>query len=176
MTGFYAIVMYEITKTGYHKFYYNGYQHFHWCLHGDTLITMSDYSKKQIKYIKPGEQVIAIDQLTGQFITDTVLFNSKSDNVFFDKYDIWTFENNIQVKTLNRHRFYNVDRKAFIYMDEWNIGEKVRTADGKELKLINHEVVNERTQAYTIVLKNETYITNDLLTGTRRAKPITPYD
>lgn len=61
-------------------------------------------------------------------------------------------------------------------MDEWSIGEKVRTVNGKELKLISHEVINERTQAYTIVLKNETYIANDLLTGTRRAKPITPYD
>ena len=33
-----------------------------------------------------------------------------------------------------------------------------------------------KTQVYTLILNNETYIANNLLTKTRHAKPITPYD
>lgn len=61
-------------------------------------------------------------------------------------------------------------------MDEWNIGQKIRTIDGQKLKLIKHESIKQRKQAYTIKTKNETYIANNLFTGTRYAKPITPFD
>lgn len=44
------------------------------------------------------------------------------------------------------------------------------------MKLIKHQLIKERKQAYTIKVKNQTYIANGMFTGTRYAKPITPFD
>lgn len=82
-----------------------------YCLTQNTLITMADYSQKQIKNIQIGQKVLTINQITGQLEQNTVLYNSKVQNTFFDSYDIYYFENNYKVQTLNRYRFYNVDKK-----------------------------------------------------------------
>ena len=58
----------------------------------------------------------------------TFLPNFSDLSTFFDnyasvltEYDIWTFADGTIVKTVHRHRLYNIDRQAMVNMDEWKI-------------------------------------------------------
>ena len=45
-----------------------------------------------------------------------------------------------------------------------------------EMNMVDPVDTNIKTQAYTLILNNETFFTNNLLTGTRHTEPITSYD
>lgn len=138
------------------------------CLTGDTLVTMYDGSQKRIDEVEFGDIVLSVDPKTNNLVLDTVIYTDKDEVKTDDHYDKWTFSDGFEVKTVKRHRFYNVERQAFVYMDEWNIGEHTYTIDGKCVELLNHEVVNEEVRHYKItILKNHNYFANGMLTGSR---------
>ena len=138
------------------------------CLTGDTLVTMYDGSQKRIDEVEFGDIVLSVDPKTNKLVLDTVIYTDKDEVKTDDHYDKWTFSDGYEVKTVKRHRFYNVERQAFVYMDEWNIGEHTYTIDGKCVELLKHEVVNEEVRHYKItILKNHNYFANGMLTGSR---------
>lgn len=146
------------------------------CVHPDSLILMTDGTEKAIKDIAVGESVMSINQETGAFEPDIVLKNEYTEQCIYPVQDKWTFSDGTELITLARHRIFNVERKAFVYMDEWTIGEHARKADGSMVELVSHEVINEPEIMCTIRLKNNTYVVNGLLTGTRNAKALTPFE
>ena len=145
------------------------------CLTEDTLITMLDGTQKQIKDVKIGETVKSINQTTGEYEMGIVRYNRGLSNRTYDNYDLWTFENGTTIKTMTGHRLYNVEKKAYVYLNEWNIGDSVLFADGTTSKLVSHENIKQETTIYSLIIDQQTYIVNGMLTGTRRAKPITPF-
>ena len=44
------------------------------------------------------------------------------------------------------------------------------------MNMVDPVDTNIKTQAYTLILNNETFFTNNLLTGTGHTEPITSYD
>ena len=138
------------------------------CLTGDTLITMADGSEKRIDEIELGDEVLSYDWSTMNLVPNKVIYTDKDEGKTHTEYDVWYFSDGTVVKTVHRHRFYNVERRAFVYMDEWKIGEHTVRLDGKKVALVNRERVVKPVQHYKITGELGTnYFANGLLTGDR---------
>lgn len=137
------------------------------CLTGDTLITLADGSKKRIDEITCKDRVLSYNPQTLKLESDTITYSDSNKIKIDNKYDIWIFSDNMIIKTVHRHRFYNVDRQAMIYMDEWEIGDHALTVDNKQVKLLSHEVIEEQIRHFTIFTKNQNYFAGGLLSGNR---------
>ena len=138
------------------------------CLTGDTLVTLSDRSTKRLDEIEVGDKVLSINPETGEYVEDEVIFTDKDQVKTHTCYDLWTFSDGYSVKTVHRHRFYNVEDNSFTYMDRWNIGDHTISQDGKLLELLSHETIEEEVRHYKITTKNyHNYFANGMLTGSR---------
>lgn len=142
------------------------------CLTGDTLITMSDGTARRIDTIKVGDKILSYNPETGELEGDEVTYSDSTENKQHDNFDVWTFADGTIIKTVHRHRFYNVERNGMIYMDEWKIGEHARRKDGVIVTLVSHQNVKETVKHYTIFTKNQNYFANGLLSGNRYTKQI----
>lgn len=137
------------------------------CLTGDTLITLADGTKKRIDELTLQDKVLAIDPETGEFVVDEITYTDSTEHKTFSEYDKWTFSDGTIVKTVHRHRFYNVEKQAMVYMDKWNIGEHAVNQNGEHIALVSHENVKEEVRHYTIFTKHQNYFANGLLSGNR---------
>ena len=137
------------------------------CLTGDTLITIADGTKKRIDELTLQDKVFAIDPETGKFVADEITYTDSTEYKTYTEYDKWTFSDGTIVKTVHRHRFYNVEKQAMVYMDEWNIGEHAVNQNGEYIALVSHENVKEEVKHYTLFTKHQNYFANGLLSGNR---------
>lgn len=147
------------------------------CLSGDTCITVYDEEekkkkKKKLKDIKVGDKVISFNPETKKWEIDEVVECDTDEVKMKLEYDIWTFSDDTEITTINRHRFYNVEHEKMMYMEEWNIGDRIYKADGTMPKLVKHEHIIEPMRHYTLMTKNQNYIANDCLSGNRETKQI----
>lgn len=143
-----------------------------WCLTGDTLITLADGTTKRIDAITLADKVLAYNPETMVLEADEIIRCDSDKIKTHSEYDVWTFDDDSVVKTVHRHRFYNVEHNAMVYMDEWKIGEHAIKMDGTKVALVNHVNVKEEVRHYTIFTKNQNYFANGLLSGNRHTKPI----
>ena len=142
------------------------------CLTGDMLITLADGTTKRIDAITLADKVLAYNPETMTLEADEIIRCDSDKIKTHSEYDVWTFSDGTIIKTVHRHRFYNVDRNAMVYMDEWKIGEHAIKIDGTKVALVNHVNVQKEVRHYTIFTKNQNYFTNGLLSGNRHTKPI----
>lgn len=142
------------------------------CLTGDTLISLADGSQKRIDEIQLTDKVLAYNPKTLTLESDEIIECDSNECKWHTEYDIWTFSDGTEVKTVHRHRFYNVERQAMVYMDEWNIGEHTIRQDGSKTALISHKNIKEKVRHYTIFTKHQNYFANGLLSGNRYTKPM----
>lgn len=142
------------------------------CLTGDMLITLADGTTKRIDTITLDDRVLAYNPETMVLEADEIIYCDSDKIKTHGEYDIWTFSDGTIIKTVHRHRFYNVERGEMVYMDEWKIGEHGRRKDGVLVTLVSHENVKETVNHYTIFTKNQNYFANGLLSGNRYTKPI----
>ena len=144
------------------------------CLTGDTLITLADGSQKRIDEITTADKVLSINPETNELEADEIIYCDSAENKTHTEYDIYTLSDGTEIKTVHRHRFYNMERQAMVYMDEWNIGEHFIKIDGSSPALVSHEKVIETVKHYTIFTKkNQNYFANGALSGNRFTKKIT---
>lgn len=142
------------------------------CLTGDTTVTMANGEYRRIDEVQEGDVVLCINTDTLEFDEDEVVFSDRDQVKEYDNYDLWTFSEGYQVKTVRRHRFYNVEDKCFKYMDEWKIGEHTINQDGEVLELLAHENIQETVRHYKITTKKyHNYFANQMLTGSRLTVP-----
>ena len=144
------------------------------CLTGDTLITLADGSQKRIDEITTADNVLSVNPETNELEADEIIYCDSAENKTHTEYDIYTLSDGTEIKTVHRHRFYNMERQAMVYMDEWNIGEHFIKIDGSSPALVSHEKVIETVKHYTIFTKkNQNYFANGALSGNRFTKKIT---
>ncbi len=141
-----------------------------YCLTGDTLITLADGSSKRIDQLTLADKVLSYNPDTMLLEPDEITYTDSAEHKTHTEYKIYTFEDGTTVKTVHRHRFYNVERQAMVYMDEWKVGEHAITIDGKKIALVGHETIAEEVRHYTIFTKNQNYFANGLLSGNRYTK------
>lgn len=140
------------------------------CLTGDMLITLADGSQKRIDQMTLDDKVLSWNPDVMQLEADEVTYTDSTENNKHTEYDVWTFSDGTIVKTVHRHRLYNVERQAMVYMDEWKIGEHAINIKNEHVELINHENIKEEVQHYTLFTKNQNYFVNGLLSGNRHTK------
>ena len=149
----------------------------YYCLSGETEIDIYDEEKKKrrkkkLKDLKVGDKVISFNTETKKWEIDEVLNDDMHEVKFELSYDIWTFSDGTQITTVKKHEFYNVSQEKLMYIDEWNMGDKIYKEDGTTPSLIKHEQVQEPIRHYTLMTKNHNYIANGCLSGTREMKKI----
>lgn len=162
VTGEYTLIIKSGTESITYSISYGFY-----CLTGDTLITLADGSQKRIDQMTLDDKVLSWNPDTMQLEADEVTYTDGAENKKHTEYDIWTFSDGTLVKTVHRHRLYNVERQAMVYIDEWRIGEHAINIHGEHIELVGHENVKEEVRHYTLFTKNQNYFVNGLLSGNR---------
>lgn len=148
-----------------------------YCLSGETEIDIYDEEKKKrrkkkLKDLKAGDKVISFNTETKKWEIDEVLNDDMHEVKFELSYDIWTFSDGTQITTVKKHEFYNVSQEKLMYIDEWNMGDKIYKEDGTTPSLVKHEQIQEPIRHYTLMTKNHNYIANGCLSGTREMRKI----
>nr|DAG03995.1 MAG TPA: Hint (Hedgehog/Intein) domain N-terminal region [Myoviridae sp. ctbEa13] len=144
-----------------------------YCLTGDTLITLADGSSKRIDQLTLADKVLSYNPETLQLEPDEITYTDSTEHKTHTEYKIYTFADGTTVKTVHRHRFYNVERQAMVYLDEWKLGEHAVNIHGETIALANEITCKTEIQHYTIFTKNQNYFANGLLSGNRYTKPLT---
>lgn len=143
------------------------------CLLKGTLISMADGTLKEISAVKVGDKVLSINPTTGEQEEDEVTYSDGTEKKYNDNYDLWEFSNNYEVRTTHHHRFYNVERQAFVYLDEFNIGEHTIATNGEQVELQKHTNMTKEVHHFTIATKNwNIYFANGMLCGNRLSSEI----
>lgn len=140
------------------------------CLTGDALITLADGTQKRIDELTLSDKVLSYNPSTMQLEADEITYTDSKENKSFTEYTKYIFSDNTEIKTVHRHRFYNMERQAMIHMDEWEIGEHAIKQDGTVVELISSELIKETVKHYTIFTKNQNYFANGLLSGNRHTE------
>lgn len=140
------------------------------CLTGDALITLADGTQKRIDELTLSDKVLSYNPSTMQLEADEITYTDSKEDKSFTEYTKYIFSDNTEIKTVHRHRFYNMERQAMTYMDEWKIGEHAIKQDGTVVELISSELIKETVKHYTIFTKNQNYFANGLLSGNRHTK------
>lgn len=140
------------------------------CLTGDMLITLADGTTKRIDTITLADRVLAYNPETMALEADEIIRCDSDKIKTHSEYDIWTFDDGTVVKTVHRHRLYNAEKQAMVYMDEWNVGDHAVKIDGTKVALVNHVNVQEEVRHYTIFTNHQNYFVNGLLSGNRYTK------
>ena len=129
--------------------------------------------KKKIKDIKVGDKVVSINPITGELEEDIVILADGDENKKYKEYDVWKFEDGTVIETVKRHRFYNIEKQDFKYMDEWDIGDSGYNYNGERIKLVGHEKIEEEIQHCTIFTEKwNNYFANGMLSGNRSSTKI----
>ena len=144
-----------------------------YCLTGDTLITLADGSSKRIDQLTLADKVLSYNPDTMLLEPDEITYTDSTEHKTHTEYKIYTFADGTIVKTVHRHRFYNVERQAMVYMDEWKIGEHAINIHGEIVALANEITCKTEVRHYTIFTKNQNYFANGLLSGNRYTKSLT---
>jgi len=174
-----SAVQFHPDDIGDSKFYSCSYVSL--CLSPETLIDVEEIDekgkkrrrRKKLKDIRIGDKVICINPFTLKLDTDTVVECDGEMNKKHTCYDNWHFSDGTVITTIHRHRFYNVEKKRFMYMEEWFIGEHGLNINNEEIELIKHEHVEEEIKHCTLFTeKYNNYFANGLLAGNRKSKNI----
>ena len=127
------------------------------CLAPDTLITLADGTKKAIKDVRVGDEVLAWNFYTGQYEIVPVSLLQAHDTGMMDVLHLY-FEDGTVLKVLGEHGIYDADLNTFIFIDtsdvESYLGHSFIKQDGdgfSTVKLVDYEVTYEYTTAYTIL-------------------------
>ena len=141
------------------------------CILADSLVLMADGSLKPLGDIKVGEEVLSYDWETGKLIANPVIYASSQDSETdwtTVRYFVRTFDDGTVIKNAFAHRFYNVTKKAFVYLDFWEIGDEILKQDGTTAKLVSVEKIYENCTFGRITGQYGTnYFANGCLTGDR---------
>ena len=144
------------------------------CISADSLVLMANGKYKKLGEIKTGDYVLSYDWETMQLVPNKVIYASSEeenwDSGAWDavRYIKHTFSDGTVIKQAFAHRFYNLEAKAFVYLEHWNVGDHTYDQDGDNPYLVKSEVVYETIRYARITLENGTnYFANGLLTGDR---------
>ena len=130
---------------------------------------MSDGKKKRIRDVKKGDKVLSVDPVTGKLVECEVMESDIKEIKKHTSYERWTLSDGTVIKIVHRHRFYNVEKKAYIYMDEWKIGDHFLKEDGSIVELVEHKKINRTVRHFAITPKLHNYFANGMLNGDRNA-------
>lgn len=137
------------------------------CILGDTLISLPDGSKTEVKNLNVGDSVLTFDHFTGEFVSEEIAYlfkNTVTSNVIK-----LNFSNGTSISILNRHGFYCEEENKYVVIDANNIDEYIGKhfydVENKEfVSLDSYDSYIDTVDAYSIVsAHNINHIANGIL-------------
>ena len=141
------------------------------CLTGDALITLADGTQKRIDQLTFDDKILAVNPETGELVPDIITFLDNDLEKTHYHYHRFVFEDGTEIKTVHRHRFYNIEEQMMSHMDLFFVGDHVYKVDGTTTRIISGEEVVEDVRHYTLFSRYQNYFVNGILSGNR----FTPY-
>lgn len=147
------------------------------CLKKDTEILIAENdeekkkkkrSKKKIQDITYDDDIVVWDFDKGEFTTAKPLWIKKSEIAY--SYNLLKFSDGSELCTIDQHRIFNKEAGKFTYpmTEETPIGTTTFNSEGKEVKLISKEVIEENVEHYNIITKYHMNVfANGILTSCR---------
>lgn len=143
------------------------------CVTADSDVYVYDrrkkkLKKKKIKYVTYDDELLCWNFDTGTFALSKPIWIKQLEKV--DKYNLLKFSDGSQLKTVNQHRIFNVEKKKFTYpmTDDTPIGTTTFNSSGEYVKLISKEVIEKTTDYCNVITDyNINLFTNDILTSCR---------
>ena len=124
------------------------------CIARGTLITLADGSHKAIEEISYDDDLLVWDFDNGRMSSAKPAWIKQAEVA--DSYNLLTFSDGTQLKTINQHRIFNKDLGKFTYpmTDETPLGTTTLLADGREVQLVDKKVVYEPVEFYNLITAN----------------------
>lgn len=137
------------------------------CLAKGTKIMLSDRSYKLIEDIDYEDTLLVWNFDEGRFDISRPIWIKKPQ--ITNKYNLLTFSDGTELKTISDHRIFNKEKGMFTYpMLETKIGTTTFNAFGEEVRLVSKEVIFEEVEHYNIITnKHINLFANDILTSCR---------
>ena len=137
------------------------------CLLPDTLVTMSDGTKKQIKDVQAGDMVLVMNHETGQLDVAPITFNDYEPEAWVTVYNA-IFSDGTCVGVVYEHGFFDLDTMRYEYIAEDTyqnlIGHRFIKEDGSYVVLEDVVVERRFTEIYEATsFFHFNYYTEDLL-------------
>ncbi|MCD8097006.1 MAG: hypothetical protein LUE31_03015, partial [Lachnospiraceae bacterium] len=130
------------------------------CLSGDTLITLSDGTRKRLVDIREGDRLRSGDG------TETTVKRISERGHFHPGHILYTFEDGTVINEVHEHRFYNVEQGFWQKLKNWEVGEHGRREDGADVALVSVEMIeDEPTEMFGLWTDSGSYFANGLLSG-----------
>lgn len=141
------------------------------CILANSLVTMADGTFKRLGDIKTGDYILSYDWETKKLVSNKVIYASSEDaeKVWTTiRYFRRTFSDGTIIDNAFAHRFYNIEKGCFAYLEEWEIGDHIYKGDGTTPYLVSVETIYEDCTFGRITGENGTnYFANGFLTGDR---------
>jgi hypothetical protein len=122
---------------------------------------MADNTTKRLDTLLPGDLVMAENGKA----TKVKSVKTSGYNSF---YTLYHFENNIKIKEVFSHRFYNSDLGFWEHLKNWNIGDHGVMLNGEKVKLLSKEIIHEKIEGFGLFTEDGSYYANGLLSGPAR--------
>ena len=124
------------------------------CIASSTLINLADGSHKAIEDISYDDDLLVWDFDNGRMSSAKPAWIKQAEVT--DKYNLLTFSDGTQLKTINQHRIFNKDLGKFTYpmTDETPLGTTTLLSDGREVQLVDKKVVYEPVEFYNLITAN----------------------
>ena len=122
------------------------------CFLPDSLITLSDRTKKPIKDLTYDDELLVWDFDKGDFGTAPICWLTHS-GLMNDHYYKLTFSDGTVLKTTGQnsnHKVYNVDERYFKGVDKTKIGDRIFSANGI-VTVVNKEYIEEDVEYYNLI-------------------------
>lgn len=140
------------------------------CYLKDTLITLSDGSKKSVETITYDDELLVWDFDNGCFASAKPLWIKKAQKSSY--YYRLKFEDGSEIGLVGEggkcHRLFNIEKQEFISGTDFHVGEHTFNVEGKQLKLMSIEIVDDEVEYYNIITDyHMNCFANGLLTSTQ---------
>ena len=122
------------------------------CFLPDTLISLADGTKKQIKDLTYSDNLLVWNFNEGKLDTASICWLTKS-GLKNDHYYKLTFSDGTILKTTGQnsnHKIYNVDEHFFKGVDKTKIGDRIFSENGI-VTVINKEYIEEEVEYYNLI-------------------------
>ena len=140
------------------------------CYLKGTLITLSDGSKKSVETITYEDDLLVWDFDNRCFAIAKPLWIKKAQKTTY--YYRLKFEDDTEICLVGQdgkcHRLFNIEKQEFISGTDFHVGEHTFSVEGKLVKLMSIEIVEDEVEYYNIITNyHMNCFANGLLTSTQ---------
>ena len=144
------------------------------CITADTLITLSNGTRKMVKDLLLTDIILVFNHQTGQFeASEIAIIDLHNNEDMLIEITKLYFANGTILKIIGKHNFYNVSQSRYVTLHPENaheyIGDTFVCEENLQInftELINVELYYEMTKAYSITSKGQiTAFTNGILSA-----------